>query len=189
MEIGIEIKAYARSFSEKRQIINRLIRDGVVKCTVCGKPATHVHWQDQEEWYEHCEDHRDYGDQWTGSTRGSYPRWVGVTAVPDRVEAWYAALPDSEKEEFTLGQYDATNYYALMFDDLRSVDHVLKGTKDRGVTARVYPLTNGEFAFRLDYCNYSESGSGFGYSEAIRGSYPTEAAALAAAKEEMHLTR
>lgn len=186
--IGYElIVRGVHGFDDARAQMQRLIRDGIVKCGQCDAPATHIFFQDQAEFYIRCDAHPESGRQWTGSTRWA-PSAFSINVLKDKAEAWLETLAFDERNRFKLRSYDATNYYALMFDDDRDIRHYLRDSADEGggkVYVDIHPLTNGAYAYTLTYAHLSANGSGTVYSNAVQGMWETEAEALEAAKAEV----
>lgn len=172
-------------FHDAKGWIYRLIREGVVKCGQCDEPATNVFWQDRAEWYCRCEAHREYGDQWTGSTRWN-PSSFGLNVLKDAARAWHRTLPEGERANVKIIAFDATDYYALMTKGIDRIRRYLVGSEDvdgHKVYADVYPLTNGEYAYEITG-GHLHSHGGFSYSYGVKGAWKTEAIAFEAARFE-----
>lgn len=186
--IGYElIVSEVNGFSDARHWMARVIRAEAAKCGRCSAPATHIFFQDQAEFYIRCEAHREHGEQWTGSTRWR-PDSFSMNVIPGpALEAWLAALPPEARALVSVQEYDATDYYALMDEDMTRHRHYLVGDESQVgyvVYADVYPLTNGAYAYQIHKGHYAANGSGRGWSELIRGMWSTEGEALAAAKAD-----
>lgn len=174
-----------RGYEDARGWIYRLISDGIVKCGQCDCPATHVFWQDQSEFYIRCNEHREEGRQWTGSTRWN-PTSFSISVLKDRAEAWLNQLAFDERKLFRLDGYDATDYYALLPDDMPYTRHYLVGSEDTTgyiVYVDVHLLTNGEYAYQITKGHQAPSGGRF-HSYGFEGAWPSEAEALKAAQEK-----
>jgi len=185
--IGYELIIEVNGFSDARGWINRLVRAGVAKCTLCANAATHVSWTDQAEWYPHCEDHRDDGEQWTGSTRWN-PSSFGINVLKDAARAWFDTLEPFERHKIRFSEYDATDYYSLMTDT--ETRHYLIGSPDEWhkVFADVTLLTTGEYVYQV--CReWSHKHSGTAHWDAIEGVWGTEAEALEAARVAVQARR
>jgi hypothetical protein len=188
-KIGYEvIVSDVDGFSDARRWMYRMIGAGVAKCGQCSRPATHIFWQDQAEFYIRCDEHPEIGEQWTGSTRWR-PESFGMNVITGQaLDDWIASLPPEEQAQVSVHEYDATDYYALMTEDMARTRHYFVGDESQVgyiVYADVYPLTNGAFAYQIHKGHYSANGSGRGWTELIRGMWPTEAEALDAAKAEL----
>lgn len=169
-------------FNHARAVMNHLVSLRVVKCDSCDEPAVTIFWQDQAEYYFRCHNHNIGGEQWTGSTR-SNPNDIGVTAIPDLARAWYEALAEEEKALYTLEEFDATNYYALIPTGqyLNSETHTISGEKGVSfchVFAYLYSLTGGGYAYQIQQ-EWARSAHTYG----IIGIFDTADDAFQAAKE------
>lgn len=190
-KIGYElIIKKVRGFDDARSWIRRLISDGIVKCGQCDQPATNTFFQDQAEWYVRCEQHREQGQQWTGSTRWS-PSSFGINVLKDPAEAWLSHLSFDERKQFKLISFDATSYWDMLAEDYweGKSRHYFQGAQNQDgwqVYVVLYPLNNGEFAYQLHKDWVSPNG-GTGYGYGLKGAWPTEAAAIEAAKADPDL--
>ncbi len=189
--IGYRAIVRVRGFSDARVWIYRMISDRIVKCGECDQPAIHVFWQDQAEWYCRCDQHREYGQQWTGSTRWN-PSLLSLNVLKDPAEEWHKHLAPSESKLIKFRSYDATNYYDLLCKDhwKNPLRHYLVGAEHQEgwqVYVDIMPLTNGEFVYEIHKGFYHAHG-GHGHTYAIEGAWPTEAEALEAAKKDKHST-
>jgi hypothetical protein len=171
-------------FSDAKMWIYRMIRAGIVKCGQCDQAATNIFWQDAAEWYCRCEDHREQGDMWTGSTRWN-PSSFGINVIQAEALGWLETLEADEREKVTLEQFDATNYWSLIERD-ESICHYLKGSAEEDgakLYVNIYPLKTGEYAYTISSA-WLHGGSGTCYTGAITGAWPTESEALEAARVE-----
>lgn len=114
--IGLKAIIRVNGFDDARDWLYLLIRAGVAQCAACNKPATHVFWQDQAEWYCFCEEHRETGDQWTGSTRWN-PHSFSKIVIPGKAQEWVKTLKPQDRKLIKLREFDATDYYALLGED------------------------------------------------------------------------
>ncbi len=182
-KIGYELIIKVNGFDDARRWIYALIEQRIVKCGQCDQPATHVFWQDQAEWYCRCGEHREHGQQWTGSTSWR-PVSFGLNVIKDTAADWLDKRDESIRKRVKLVEYDATDYYALMYDDFRRECHYLVGGEGvDGAFKRVdvYPLKNGEYAYEITKGHQHQHG-GSSWSYGVRGAWETEALALDAAK-------
>lgn len=170
-------------FHDARTWIDRMIGARIVACGECDQAATHVFWVDRAEWYCRCELHREYGEQWTGSTRwGSGPLRINI--LRDKMRTWFDTLESFERNKIRVRKYDATDYYGLMPKDMPYTRHYLIGSAEADgyqVYVDVHPLTNGAYAYQL-HRGWYHGGSGTGYGDYIRGMWETEESALEAAR-------
>jgi hypothetical protein len=173
--------APVRGFSDARMWINRMIREGVVKCGQCDQPATHVFWQDQAEWYCRCDAHPEVGEQWTGSTRWK-PSNFGINVLQEAAQAWIATLEPYEREMVTLEAYDGTDYYSLMTDT--ETRHYLVGSPDawHKIYADITLLKNGEYVYQIAK-EWGGANISTTYWDVIVGAWSTADEALTAARE------
>lgn len=100
-QYGLEIKV--TGFADARRWMYRLIDLGIVKCDSCDNPAVAVFWQDKAEWYLQCSEHRDYGQQWTGSTN-YFPLPLYLPVIGDVAREWYDTLNPDDKAKVTLDE-------------------------------------------------------------------------------------
>lgn len=177
---GIEIVVKVESFDVKRSQIMRFVRAGIVRCCSCENPATHIYWQDQEEWYERCDEHWTDDPQWTGSTRGGYPRLLGMPVIVDKARDWFAGLTPEQRTKIRFEVYDGTDYYKLMDDRFTHVEYAAGGTLEMGWVIKVYPLTNGNFAYEMEHRHLHEGG-GTVHGYGVVGQWNTERTAIEAA--------
>lgn len=169
-------------FYDAKDWMYRILRAGIATCSECDKPAKRIYWQDQAEWYFQCEDHADYGDMWTGSTR-----WSGTIfskrVFPELAQAWMETLEPDERKRVKLKEYDATDYYSLLPDDhWRNADEVwLAGDKERrwGTYVRLYPMTTGHYAYEITFCS-----PGYSYTKSLHAPFDGRDEALEAARKE-----
>ena len=108
---GLALHYAVNSFWEARTFVERCVRAGIARCVSperdarCEDAATHIHWQDQAEWYLCCNRHAVGGPQWTGSTM-----WralsVEVCVIADLAQAWLADVPREEQERISLEVYE-----------------------------------------------------------------------------------
>jgi hypothetical protein len=176
-----------RGFDGARLKMFQLIQDGIVKCGQCDCPATHIFFQDQAEFYIRCDQHREYGPQWTGSTRWN-PTVFSLNVLKDKAEDWLSLLPSDQRKKYKIRSFDATNYYDLLTEDYwkNPIRHYLAGAERQEgwqVYVDIMPLKNGEFVYEIHKGFYHAHG-GTGYTYAIEGAWPTEAEALEAAKAD-----
>jgi hypothetical protein len=164
---GRALSVHVKSFQDAQTQLNILIRAGIVKCTGghCHNPATHVYWQDQAEWYEHCEEHRDYGPQWTGSTRWS-SSVLSVAVLPQAAQAWLAGLPEAERQRYQLDAYDARDLYSLLpeWRTRKPETHRFADDETRPdwyTEIEIQALTTGEFAYGI-HIQQGNHGRSFG---------------------------
>lgn len=98
-------------FGHARMIIHDLVRAGIVRCLsphredLCDNPATSVLWQDQAEWYPCCDQHADYGEQWTGSTHWN-PSAFAILVIPDKCREWLKALKPEDRKQYKVRKYE-----------------------------------------------------------------------------------
>lgn len=181
---GKSLIIQVRGFNEAKNWIDRCVRDGIVKCGGgnCWHAATHVFWQDRAEWYPLCEDHREYGQQWTGST-GWNPSSFSLAVLPDKIDAWMEALEPQYRKYMRVEDYDATNWYGLMSDDYFAKHHYIIGDeKTGGWRASVHSLKAGGYCYELERVRgtiYTRWIDSFGFF----GDFPTVEACLADARE------
>lgn len=180
-KIGYEAIVKVNGFQDARHWIQRMVRAGIVECSSCAKPATHVYWQDQAEWYPHCEDHRDSGDQWTGSTHWN-PVDFGLTVLPEAAKAWHATLSPDEADCVTFEEFDATNYWELIQPNVVPTRHYLEGDENSHfhLSVDIHLLKNGEYAWTA---HKQRGNTGYGYG--FFGAWVTETEALAAATKSL----
>lgn len=180
---GLALEIGVKGFGDARLQLNTLIRARIVKCALCSKPATHVYWQDQAEWYEHCEDHRSYDEQWTGSTRWGSPV-LSVAVIPDAARTWLAGLPEAERALYTLDAYDNRNLYDLMPEwGTRDPEvHTFTANEaqpDWHTKVEIQRLTTGEFAYEI----HTQQGN-YGRYYGLVGTFDTRDEALTHALTE-----
>ncbi|TXH56112.1 MAG: hypothetical protein E6Q97_07205 [Desulfurellales bacterium] len=185
--IGYRAVIEVDGFYDAKDWIYRCVAAGIVKCSQCDNPATGVWWNDRAEWYCECAQHRSYEPQWSGSTRWN-PSSFGLRVFKDPAEAWMKALPEGERAKVSLRSFDATDYYSLFVEGYwkDQTYHYFRGdARSEGYRCwcKVYPLTNGEFAYELNSGHlHRAGGTSWGYG--IRGAWATEALAIEAAKQE-----
>lgn len=181
---GKSITIQVHGFNDARAWISRCVSAGIVKCTGgnCWNAATHTFWQDQAEFYHLCEQHREHGQQWTGSTRWN-PSEFSLAVLPDKVDAWLSSLDPDLRQKVTLEDYDATNWYALLSKDAAQIHYFIGNDAQGGWRAYVRPLKVGGFCYELEHCfgpfNFRTI-TGFGFF----GDFPTVEACLADAREQ-----
>lgn len=185
-KIGYRAIIDVDGFHDAKAWIYRCVRAGIVKCSSCDSPANHVWWNDAAEWYPECNQHRESGEQWTGSTRWN-PSSFSLNVLLHPAKEWLKTLTAEEREGVRIIRYDATDYYELMTDDWSDrTEHYFRGDaqfEGFRLWCRVYPLTNGEFCYELNSGHlYRAGGTSWGYG--IRGSWETEALAIAAARAD-----
>ena len=184
-KIGYEIVIEVDGFDDARRWIYRCIDAGIVKCGQCDNPATHVFWQDRAEWYCRCGNHREYGDQWTGSTRWN-PASFGLNVLLDAAKTWYAALPDEDRAKVKRRKYDATDYYAHMVKDWNArTEHYFRGSASEmgyRLYAVVTPLTNGEYVYEL-HNDHMHAAGGFMRAYGVYGAWSSAEEAVEAARQ------
>jgi len=94
---GLTLIVSINDFNVMRAFMNRAMMAGIVRCVapgradLCDSAATHYFWQDAAEWYPCCDEHRESGPQWTGSTRFS-PHDLEISVIRDLAEAWIESL-------------------------------------------------------------------------------------------------
>lgn len=185
-ETGYRAVIDVDGFHDAKRWIYDMIRAGIVKCGQCSEPATHVFWQDRAEWYCRCDQHREYGDQWTGSTRWN-PTSFDINVRLAAALLWRNHLEPDERAKVRIIKYDATDYYALMSDDwsLKTEHYFVGSNKEYGwsIRAVITPLTNGEYVYEL-HRDYMTEHSGTMHAYGVRGAWESEALALDAAKAE-----
>lgn len=185
-KIGHRAVIEVEGFHDARRWIDRLMGEGVIKCGQCDAPATNVFWQDRAEWYCRCELHREYGQQWTGSTRWN-PSVFSLNVLKDLALAWWQSAPKYLRKKVSIRAYDATDYYALMTEDwnARTQHYFVGSAKEYGrrVYATVTPLTNGEYVYEL-HNDYMNQHGGHMHAYGIKGAWESEALALDAAKAD-----
>ena len=166
MKTGKRISVKVHGFQEAKRRIYELIKAGVVKCHGgnCDQEATHVFWQDRAEWYPLCEEHREYGQMWTGHTDWN-PRSFSVNALPAKVDAWYSVLSPDEKKIISVNEYDATDYYSMLVNPMwKPVDTIYISGDDNSpnrIYVDLHELNNGKIAYKLNrvFGNHSYIGS------------------------------
>jgi hypothetical protein len=181
VEMGLRAIVKVRGFTDARRWIERLVREGVVKCHGgdCDACATHVYWQDQAEWYPLCEAHREHNPMWSGSTRWN-PQSFGINLLPDVARKWYTELDSETQARIQLSEYDKTNYFALIGNH-EPEEIFITGTSREDtawLAVAIYPLSNGQFAYEIR--------RHFGYIteyQGIVGMFADRDAALIAARE------
>lgn len=190
-KIGYElIVKRVRGFDDARRWIYDLIGAGIVKCGQCSNPATHVFWQDQAEWYCRCDQHREYGSQWTGSTRWN-PSSFGLNVLKDKTDDWLSLQSFDQRKRFKLQSYDATPYWDLLTEDYwkHDVRHYLVGERGKdgwSVYVRIMPFVTGEYGYQI-HKDWTSPNGGHGQGYLLKGAWPTEEAALEAAKADPDL--
>lgn len=152
---GLAFTVPVNGFQDARAQLYTLIQARIVKCTGghCNNPATHVYWQDQAEWYEHCEDHRDYGPQWTGSTRWRSSA-LSVAVLPEAAKTWLAGLPEEERQRYQVESYDNRDLYSLLpeWGTRKPEIHRFADDETRPewyTEIEIQTLTTGEFAYEI----------------------------------------
>jgi hypothetical protein len=183
--LGKQLIILVRGFHDAQMWINRCTDARIVKCAGgdCWHAATHVFWQDRAEWYPLCDDHRDYGQQWSGSTRWE-PSEFSLAVLPDKIDAWLT----TQGNELELGilrveDYDATNWYALMNDDLPESHYFIGDDERGGWRAYVHRLKAGGYCYELEHVfgsfNFRVC-TGYGHF----GDFETVEACIADAREQ-----
>lgn len=181
---GKSLTIQVRGFNEAKQWIDRCVRDGIVKCGggSCWHAATHTFWQDCAEWYPLCEDHRDYGQQWTGST-GWNPSSFSLPVLSDKIDTWLNTLEPQYRKFMRVEDYDATDWYSLMTDDDLPEHHYITGNEQvGGWRASISKLKAGGFCYELEHVTGSPRARYFN-SCGFFGDFPTVEACLADARE------
>lgn len=168
-------------FQDARHWMYRIMRAGIATCSSCDKPATHIYWQDQAEWYFECNDHYTAAPMWSGHTRWS-PDEFSKRVIPERAKAWIAQLEPDEQQRVRLEEYNATNWYDwIVDDDWRNPDTVvLRGTIEWGTAARIRPLKNGQFAYQIE--QYSP---GYSYMQDLHAPFDSREDALTHARQSI----
>lgn len=181
IQTGILIKRPVRSFQALRSFIRQCINAKVARCDSCDKAAIRVWFNDPAEWYLQCEDHADYREQFSGTTRFT-PHICHVPAIKERVQVWYEELLTDEREGISLEDYDATDYYALLPDDLKPKERYwLIGGESGGWELELWELINGQFAYKL---TWARAGGGRRWDYGLTAPFDTLEAARAAAIED-----
>lgn len=141
-------------FHDAKHMMYRMLREGVATCSSCDKPATHIFWQDRAEWYFECDEHYTDQPMWTGSTDWK-PRKLSKRIIPDAAHAWVESWSAEEchRRQPVFEQYDATDYYALLRDDLDCEEVALNagGYLNAGTVAKLYPLIDGRYAYEISF--------------------------------------
>lgn len=147
--IGVKVVIQVNGFQDAKQWIYRLVDAGVARCAECDSPATGVFWNDQAEWYCLCDNHMEYGRQWTGSTRWN-PRSFSKIVIPDKAREWIETLSDSDKKRVWFVKFDATDYDALLPEDWwdKKQKITITGDEKSGIYIDVHQLTNGLYAYQ-----------------------------------------
>jgi hypothetical protein len=184
-KIAHDILFEVNGFGQAQAWIYRAVAAGVVKCGQCQNAAAHVFWQDQAEFYLRCDQHHEYGQQWTGSTRWE-PLSFGLIAVNEAAAiAWRDTLSPDEQAIISVEAFDATDYYSLI---QRQADgsqvyarHYLRGDANNTPSewVDIFPLKNGEYVY--------QRGAAYGYHRntyGIHGAWTSEALAMEAARNE-----
>lgn len=103
-ELGMELVIEVRGFADAKLWIDRALVGGVLRCLspnrtgLCEQAALSVFWQDQAEWYPCCDAHREYGEQWSGSTRWN-PYEMSLLVIPEKAGAWMEELAPEYREK------------------------------------------------------------------------------------------
>lgn len=185
-KIGYEAIIEVDGFRDASRWIYRMIDAGIVECGQCEQPATHVFWQDQAEFYCRCNQHWEYGEQWTGSTRWNPQSFGMYVRSKEAAEEWRSTLTTDEQGRVKIESFDATNYWSLLDDDRKSTRHYLAGSEDVDgfkAYADIYLLKNGEYAYEFHKAwLHGVNGTVRGYG--LKGSWASEELALEAARAD-----
>lgn len=175
-ELGLRVVMRVSGFDDAKRWIYRMIDGGVVKCHGgnCDEPATHVHWQDRAEWYPLCEEHREYGEMWTGST-GWNPSVFGINVLPIARE-WFARLDRDPLPQVRFEEYDKTDYYALL--DSNEPQRV---KISRFIWVHVRQLTDNRYVYAIEQSIGNHTIINYG----LVGAFPSACSAVKAAKDEI----